>query len=66
MKPKYPEIEVQLVGGDGNAFVILTKVQNALRRAKVSAKEIDAFLNDAQSGDYNHLLATCQKWVAVK
>lgn len=63
MQPKYPEIRVKLVGEDGNAFAILGRVQKALRKAKVPAAEVTAFFAEATSGDYDHLLATCQKWV---
>ena len=33
---KYPEVEVELVGQDGNAFVIMGAVSKALKRADVS------------------------------
>lgn len=66
MTVKYPEIEVQLVGQDGNAFMILALVQKALRRAGVSKEEIAEFHAEATSGDYTHLLATAMKWVDVK
>jgi hypothetical protein len=38
--PKYPEITVKLVGGDGNAFSVLGHVIRAMRRAKLSDEEI--------------------------
>lgn len=60
---KYPNITVQLVGEDGNAFAILGRVSRELRRAKVPKSEIDTFLEEATSGDYDHLLATVTKWV---
>lgn len=63
---KYPEITVKLVGEDGNAFAILGNVQRAMRRGGVPKEEIDEFLKEATSGDYNHLLATCMKWVEVE
>jgi len=66
MEPKYPNITVQLVGSDGNAFAVLGKVRQALRRAKVAAEEIEAFMKEAMSGDYDNLLATCMKWVNVE
>lgn len=66
MEPKYPEINVQLVGEDGNAFVIIGKVVKALKRNQVPADEVDAFEAEATSGDYNNLLQTCMKWVTVK
>jgi len=63
--PKYPNIKVKLTGRDGNAFCILGNMQQALRRGKVPKEEVDAFLKEAMSGDYNHLLATCMDWAEV-
>lgn len=40
---KHPEIHVQLVGTDGNAFSILGKCLEAMRRAKLSKEERDEF-----------------------
>ena len=62
---RYPEIEVELVGGSGNAFAIIGAVNKALRRGGVSEEERDAFMEEATSGDYNHVLQTCMAWVAV-
>jgi len=63
---KYPEIKVKLIGQDGNAFAILGAVRTALQRGKVPKEEIDLFLKEAMSGDYNHLLCTCTDWVEVE
>lgn len=62
---KYPEIEVQLIGNDGNAFSILGNVKNALRKNKVPNEEINQFIEEATNEDYNHLLRTCMNWVTV-
>jgi len=62
---KYPEIEIQLVGTDGNAFALLGTVKKALKNGGVSEGEIDEFLNEATSDDYTHLLKTCMEWVNV-
>jgi hypothetical protein len=62
---KYPEIEVELIGQDGNAYAIMGAVQKALRNAKVSKEEIDEYLKESMSGDYNHLLRTAMAWVSV-
>lgn len=62
MDVKFPHIRVKLVGGDGNAFFILGRCQRAAQRANLPQDEIKAFMAEAQSGDYNHLLAICQKW----
>ncbi len=66
MEPKYPEITVRLVGEDGNAFAILGRVSKALRRAKVSKAEIEAFTAEATSGNYDELLGTVMRWVEVE
>ena len=63
MDVKYPEIEVQLSGEDGNAMLILARVRKALRRNGVEKDEIEEFVKEATSGDYNHLIATCMRWV---
>ena len=61
----YPDVTVELVGTDGNAFAVLGAVTKALRRAGVSVAERDAFFAEATSGDYDHLLATAMRWVDV-
>jgi hypothetical protein len=62
-QPRYPEIQVQLSGEDGNAFAILGRTAAALRAAGVPQDEIDAFFAEATSGDYDHLLQTTMVWV---
>ena len=62
---KYPKIKVRLTGNDGNAFAVMGKVKTALRKAKVSNEEIDLYLKESMSGDYNNLLATAMNWVEV-
>ena len=65
MEIRHPEIEVQLTGGDGNAFVVMGTVTKALKRAGVPKEEIDEFRTEAMAGDYDHLLQTCMCWVKV-
>ncbi|EAJ2470500.1 hypothetical protein BAZ80_04990 [Campylobacter coli] len=60
---KYPNVYVKLVGEDGNAFSILARVSNALKKAGVSKEEISQFQKEAMSNDYNHLLNIVQYWV---
>ena len=64
--PKYPDICVKLTGQDGNAFAIIGRVRQELRRANVEKDDIDLFLKEAMSGSYDHLLQTCTKWVDVR
>ena len=65
MSVKYPEIEVQLSGNDGNAYAIMGAVQRALRRAEVPQHEIEQYLNQSMSGDYDNLLRVATNWVKV-
>jgi hypothetical protein len=62
---KYPEIEVQILGRDGNAFAIMGAVSNALRKAGVPKEEINEYTSESMSGDYENLLRTAMKWVSV-
>lgn len=62
---KFPEIEVELVGTDGNAFALMGRVAKALRRHGVDEDEIDAMRDECMSGDYDHLLQTLMEWVSV-
>jgi hypothetical protein len=65
MRPKYPAIQVKLIGKDGNAFAIMGAVTKAMKSHKVPNDEITAFRNEAMSGDYNNLLRTTMNWVSV-
>lgn len=58
-------VKVSLVGKDGNAFAVLGAVKNAMVKAGL-VKESKEFMNEAMSGDYNHLLVTAMKWVEVE
>jgi hypothetical protein len=62
-QPRYPQVEVQLSGEDGNAFAILGRTAAALRHAGVPHEQVDAFFAEATSGDYDHLLQTTMAWV---
>ncbi len=49
---------VKLVGSDGNAFAILGRCRVAAQNAKWTDDEINTFVTEATSGDYDHLLVT--------
>lgn len=65
MTVKFPEVEVDLIGMDSNAFSIIASVRKSLRRAGVDQEQVDLFVQEATSGDYDHLLQTVTKWVSV-
>lgn len=52
-----------LVGVDGNAFSVMGYVSNAMRRTGYKKEEVDDYLADAQSSDYNHLLSVSVQMV---
>jgi hypothetical protein len=54
-------INLDLIGLDGNAFSVMGAFRNQAQREKWSKEEIDEVLQEAISGDYNHLLATIAK-----
>ena len=56
MNAKYPHIKVKLAGKD--AFNLLGRVKKEMRRAGVSPEEINEFVTQAMSGDYDWLLGT--------
>ena len=44
---RFPEVVVELVGHDGNAFAILGKVSRALRKGGATKEEVDEFMAEA-------------------
>lgn len=62
--PKY-DIEVELVGNDGNAFAIMGAVSKALRRAGATTEELEQYRSESTSGDYDNLLRVAMDWVEV-
>ena len=65
MTIKHPNIFIDLSRIDGNAFSILGAVTREMRRQGLSTDEIEAYREEATSGDYDHLLATTMEWVNV-
>lgn len=61
---KYPNINIPLVGEDGNAFSILGRVQRIMRRNGLG-DQVAEFHAEATSGDYGHLLRTVMAWFAT-
>lgn len=66
MTPRYPNIKVELLEQDGNAFFMIGRTKQALKRNGVSADEIDAFQEEATSGDYDNVITTIMQWVEVE
>ena len=57
---------VKLVGENGNAFAIMGTVSKALRKNGYLKEDIDKYMKEARSGDYDNLLRVTMKWVEVE
>ena len=64
MEIKHPEVYVKLAGEDGNAFSIIGRTSQAMRRQGLDAAVIKAYQSEATSGDYDKLLRTTMLWVS--
>lgn len=65
MKPKYPDVHVQLTGQDGNVFGVIGKVSEALREAG-HVDQVTEFVNEvADTDSYDAALAVVMQWVEV-
>ena len=51
-------VDLKLVGLNGNAFNLMGKFQQQARREGWEQEEIDQVLDEAKSGNYDHLIAT--------
>jgi hypothetical protein len=66
MRPKYPDVEVQLTGKDGNIFAIIGRVVRAMRRAEVPDAEINKFEEEVTfCGSYDNALQIVTHWVTA-
>ena len=59
-KPK-----LKLIGEDGNAFSILGRAKRALVEAG-REDEVQEYMEEATSGDYDHLLQVTMRWFEVE
>lgn len=62
---KFPHVEVQLLGEDGNAFFMIGRTAAALRKGGATAEQVKEFQTEAMSGDYDNVLQTIMRWVEV-
>ncbi|MFW5847989.1 MAG: hypothetical protein ACOCVF_03650 [bacterium] len=59
------DVEVRLIGEDGNAFAIMGKVTSALKRAGYDKEFIKEYKTEATSGDYNKLIQVTMEYVTI-
>ena len=66
MKGPLTKPTVKLIGEDGNAFAIMGRVKQALRRSGADREYIDKYLCEATAGDYDNLLIVSMEYVDVE
>ena len=52
------KVKLDLVGLDGNAFVLMGAFKKQARKEGWTSDEVTAVMNECMSGDYDHLLCT--------
>jgi hypothetical protein len=52
-----------LIGVDGNAFAIMGYTADAMEKEGFSEEEVNKMYEEAESGNYYHLIAICNKWI---
>lgn len=52
-----------LVGVDGNAFCVMGYVSKAMKECEKTNEEIDEYLKNAKSSDYNNLLCVSMNMI---
>lgn len=62
--PKF-DVDVELVGHDGNAYAIMGRVRAALKKAGATDEELSQYYAESTAGDYDNLLRVAMEWVNV-
>lgn len=57
--------EIDLTSIDGNAFAIMGAAQRILKQAGATKEELNEYLKESMSGDYDNLVATVGKWLVI-
>ena len=63
--PRYPLIRLQARRIDGNSIAIVSSASGAMRDAGVAQEETSAFVREALSGSYEHVLRTTMAYVTL-
>ncbi|MCR8549240.1 hypothetical protein M4578_15485 [Salipiger sp. P9] len=63
METKYPNINLQLSGVEGNALAILARCAHAARKAGLDRDQIARFRSKATSGYHDDLIQVALRWL---
>ncbi|WP_458097931.1 hypothetical protein [Roseomonas sp. WA12] len=64
--PKNRGVALKIGKTDSDSCAVVNAASRALRKAGAPSAEIDIFINEALSRDYNHVLTTTMAWVGFK
>jgi len=56
---------IRLAEPEGNAFTIMSRTQNALKKAGYTVEHVQEYLTKATSGDYENLKKVTEEYVDV-
>ena len=65
-EPAFPNVEIDIKGPSGNAFVIISIIMTKLSEIGKSEEEIEKVKKDMMSSNYEHLLEVASKYVSIK
>jgi len=58
---RHGELEIDLRGSDGNAFVILAYIKRALNNNGYDPEQVDYWMSKMKSGDYENLCRVAEE-----
>ena len=65
MRKPYYTPKVRLIGEDWDVYAVMGKTIKALQKAGADREYTDKYMNEAMSGDYDHLLGVTMEYVDV-
>jgi len=57
---------VKLIGSNGNAFAVMGKIKQALKKSGADKEYIDQYISEAMSGNYDNLLVVSMEYVDIQ
>ena len=64
-EPLFPNVKINLLGPDGNAYAIMGIIARILRQMGKPQSEINEVLKEMMSSDYKHLCEIASNYVTL-
>ena len=65
-EPRYPEARANLSKANGNPFVILKVVTEALMHAGATLEEVKEYGDESVAADFDEVTEVASRWVTVQ